>query len=208
MKNIVKITAQSALAAAMMMAGSAFAADAGTYYLGWGVGTTNSDYSSSTCNTDFGVPDCKVSSNGTNYKLLAGYNFSSMFAVEAAYGNLGDVKIESQSAGGSLTQKTMAFNVDGVANFAMGSGFDLNARLGAFSADTKSSGGGGTDGSANKTGLDFGVGASYDFNKNIIGRIDVQRFTDVSKDSDPSSANTPTFKNNLTLISLALVYNF
>lgn len=198
---------------------SSQAGDAGTWYLGIGAGQADGDLSSSKCIDDVNNSNggtiaglsCSVSSTDTAVKLLGGYNITPNIALEGGYADLGKMKatISTPGGGGQFSQKTTAFNLDVVGNLPLANNFGLMARLGMFDASSQgSSDQGSSNTTNNSTGLHFGVGGSYSFTKNVIGRLEYERYNNTGKDDNGCDNCTGTVKYNISVISAAAVYNW
>ena len=130
------------------LAASSFAAAPG-FYVGGEVGSTKFD---------------GASGNEASYGVVAGYNFNQNFAVEAGYGRLGKVDFMGYDVKFDQTQVSL------IGSLPLNNEFSVYARLGYN--DLKASVAGS---SASDTGALYGVGVGYNFNKNISGRLEVQR---------------------------------
>lgn len=210
-----------------LLAGSIFAlaslnshaGDAGTWYLGVGAGQADGDFSDSKCvdqiNSSNGFPvaglTCSVSSTDTAIKLLGGFNITPNIAIEGAYADLGQVKANASTPSGTaqFKQKTTAFNLDLVGNLPLSNGFGLSAKVGVFDASSEATDDQGDASTTNSsTGLHFGVGGNYSFNKNVVGRLEYERYNDTGKNDDGCSNCAGSVKYNISVISAAVVYNW
>jgi OOP family OmpA-OmpF porin len=138
-----------ALAAVLAtLTASSFAAAPGAY-VGGEVGSTKFD---------------GVSGNKASYGVVAGYNFNQNFAVEAGYGRLGKVDIMGYDVKFNQAQVSV------IGSVPLNSEFNVYARLGYNNLEASVNGS-----SASDNGALYGVGVGYNFNKNVSGRLEVQR---------------------------------
>jgi opacity protein-like surface antigen len=207
----------------------ALAAAPGTFYLGGAIGSASNDYSTGKCNDDSLdvryyiytqtnlITECKIKSSGDGFKLMAGYNITPNFAIEGAYDDLGKITadlndIYSGSTVGSVEQKTTAVTIDGVGNFPLGNGFVISGKIGFYSASQKSTDDMGDDDTTKaSSGLHLGASAGYAFNHNLSARVEYERFSDVGATNVSDNFmnyKAPTFKSNIDLVSVGLIYNY
>jgi len=206
----------AAIVAALFLAfsGAARAQDRG-FYLGAGGGQSKA-LNPVNCSEGFDLnfPFTCNSSNdtATGWKVFGGYQFSKYLAAEAGYFDLGKFKTSAtglfQGFGGSTVTTQFhptGFNVDAIGTLPLGEGFGLLARVGLFrwtlkselnvntiavsSSETKS-----------EISADFGLGAKWDFARNMGARVEWQRFTSIGSGD--------TGKSDVDLISLSLLYRF
>ena len=185
------------LSMAALCAAPAFAADAGTIYLGGNVGQSSTDYSSDKCSQDVGF-DCTTDTSDTAIKLNAGYHITPQLAAEMGYIDMGKVNLtfpQFGSAGGEI--KSHAIYLDAVGTLPLQTGgLALTGRIGLFSSDTTFSvhgGGGSASDSQSASDLNFGVGLEMPFNKNLSGKLELERFDSVGKGGGNSGANISVF---------------
>lgn len=157
----------------------AFAASDG-FYVGGDFGVSNTAYSHSDFNY---MTDAHVDKTGVAGGAFFGYQMSPMLAAELGYTrparvNLDNITMASNTPGGlttlsngSITMNIWDFAIKGMV--PLKNGFGLNAKVGA--AYVKYNVGGGLDQSNlgsmykdnSKVLPEAGLGASYDFNKNV-----------------------------------------
>jgi len=190
------------------------------WYIGAGAGQSKATNAAS-CSDLNGVLDpgfsCSSNDTGTGLKVFAGYQFNPYLGVEGSYVDLGKFKI---SASGTValnpatadgSDKASGFGLDAVGTLPINEQFGLLARVGAFHWTLDSTAsvtlGGGipnpTTTASEKpsgTGVDFGVGAKYDFNSVAGLRVEWQRFKSIGNDD--------TGKSDVDLISASLLYRF
>jgi OOP family OmpA-OmpF porin len=214
----------SSAALLLLFAGAACAQSEG-WYIGVGAGQSKARDAAS-CSDLEGIfqPGFSCTSNDTStgWKLFAGYQFNQYFAAEAGYVDLGTFKISGNGnfAGPPLppgpgtatgSDKASGFNLDAVGTLPISQEFGLLGRVGIFAWKLNAT----TDASQTNaiptlsvsssdkpsgTGLDFGVGAKYDFNSVAGLRAEWQRFKSIGNDA--------TGKSDVDLISASLLYRF
>lgn len=187
------------------------------WYMGIGIGQSKAKQIAS-C-SDLGAlltpsSSCSTEDTSSGKKLFGGYQFDQYVAVEAGYVDLGKFTLSASNnfpsppplftASGSDTVK--GYSVDAVGTWPITAEFALLGRIGVFrwtledsataSAVTTVS----TSDKATGTGADFGVGAKYDFDKNMGVRAEFQRFKSIG--------NNTTGKSDVDLISASFVYRF
>ena len=144
-----------------ILASSAFADDAGKYYIAADLGSAT--YSGATI-TVGGVPSTFANPGTTN--LAAGYRFNSNFSLELGYHQLGDSTLSNSIGGVTLSAKSVTLSAIGA--YPLNSTFDLLGKVGfASNSYTVAATGGYTfaDGtqsaSGSSSGTNWGVGAAY-----------------------------------------------
>lgn len=160
---------------AALLAGSSVAAFAQTAYVG--VDLVNSR---SSLNIP-GVVD--QSSSKTSGKLVIGYNFNPTWAIEGGYVDLGNPTYNFTVATVPVSVKTDANSwfLAGKATAPINDQFSFYGKLGFARNHLKASAsaavpGGFASASDNKTALYAGIGAQYNFNKNIGWTVELERF--------------------------------
>ncbi len=135
------------------LSGAAFAADTNSVYVGADVGATKYD---------------GLSGNKTSVGIFGGYNFNSNFAAELSYRNLGDIDF------GPVTVKAKQTAISVIGAYPLNTEFKVYARLGyndlKAEAEYK-----GNKASRSTTGGLFGLGLSYQFAPNVVGRVEFQQ---------------------------------
>ncbi len=191
------------------------AARAQVWYAGAGIGQSGADTCSSLNLLDQGF-SCSGNESSTGWKVFAGYEISRNLAVEGGYVDFG--KFQTSASGtiflqpGTVTGsvKGSGFSLDAVGTLPFGKAFGLFGRIGvlAWSLDATAHraapgtpyDGATSGGSASGTSVEFGVGAKYDFNKNLGVRAEFQKFASVGSDA--------TGKSDMSLIAASVVYRF
>jgi OOP family OmpA-OmpF porin len=98
------------------------------------------------------------SEDDTAWRIAAGYRLSRTFAAEVGYANFGDF-----GGGDDATSLELV----GTAHFPMGNQFSLYGLAGLAMIEV---------GDEDETELTFGVGAQYDFSRNMGLRLQWQRY--------------------------------
>ena len=205
------------------------AAIPGTFYLGGAIGSVSNDYSSGRCNDDSlnvisyidnqngVIAECSIKARDNAYKLLFGHYITSNFSMEFAYADLGRISASFNDVSmgrivKSIEQQTVAVTLDGVGTFWLSNGFSMSAKLGLYTAGQKSSDDLNDDKNAHRSrGLNIGVAGSHAFNPNLSARLEFERYSDVGTTNVTDNFDNykaPSFKSNIDLFSLGLVFNF
>jgi len=206
-----------ALFVATLFTGAAYAQDKG-FYLGVGAGGSKTRQPAD-CSTPpgIGASSCSIGDTGTGWKLFGGYQLNPSLALELAYVDLGKFKTTiglTGVLGGSIGDLSATFHPTGysadvVGTLPLGTGFGVLGRIGVFrwALDASSTGNVSLPGIADPfheevTGynIDFGVGAKWDFTRNLGARVEFQRF--------PKIGNNDTGKSDVDLLSASLLYRF
>lgn len=187
-----KLILTSLIAAAGAMSSAAVAQG----YMGVGVG--QSDYK----------VDCAATSHcdtkDTGAKIFGGFMVTPNFGIEAAYFDLGKAKASGSEP--DLGNFNLSGKADGVALYgvvmAPFDNFNVFAKLGVASTkvkvDVTSSLHGPASQSERSTELAWGLGAGYQFTKNVGARLEFERFRMKFEGE----------KDNIDLVSLGIVYRF
>ena len=163
----------TAVIAVLGLAGAAFALPAAAQYR-----DRSPALSSAYVGANIGQSKFRNACNGftgcddkdTAFKLFGGYQFTPNIAAELGYTDLGKI--------GGINVKGNAWDLSAVGMWPLASQISLLGRLGAYHGELKD---GGSD---TKNGLTFGLGAQYDFNRNIGVRAEWQRFNNMSSNVD------------------------
>lgn len=142
------------------VAGTSHAAEAGSWYLGTGIGAVQTKIN---LDDDEGFQEDK---NGTAFKIFGGYQFNENWALELQYANLGTYKRTYDF--GSLNVKTQAVSLSGVGMLPLTTDFSLLGKAGVAMQKGKLSVDGSNEvGTETKSALLLGVGAEYSLTKNV-----------------------------------------
>ena len=143
------------------------------------------------------------------FKLFGGYQFNPHFAVEGGYADLGKVKGSGVTSGVNLdaSTKLSAWDVAAVGSWPFASQFSVFGKLGAYYGTVDStgtaSGAGGSASAAAKdsnVGFTYGLGARYDFTRNLAARAEWQRYNKMGGDN--------TGKSDVDVLGLSLLWKF
>lgn len=143
------------------------------------------------------------------FRFAAGYNITSMFAVEAGYAMIGNSIIDSNFGAGVTAQetlKTSSLQVAGLANYAINDTFGVFGKLGfantKVDATLTSNVGVNAALSGSKTALLLGLGAQYNINKQFAIRA---QYEDFGKVKVGAGANSDV---GIKMVSIGGAYNF
>lgn len=205
------------LGTALLASASAALAAGNTWYLGGNVGSSMINIDESSVNDAFraaGATTASTSSDDrdTGYKIFAGYQFNDWLGLEFGYFDMGkfstttNFTVGAVPGTGKLEWKVKdGYFVDAVGTLPLANGFSLFGRLGAYSAKTELNGFAGavrvSSASDRSSDLHWGIGAGYDFNKNVGVRLEWERFQKVGD-------NNTTGRGDVDLASIGIVYRF
>ncbi|NJD36136.1 MAG: hypothetical protein FIA96_15125 [Betaproteobacteria bacterium] len=211
--NIKHITAATILSLAMA---SAFAGD---WYVVGSVGQAKAqDSGASDIDRELiaaGVTGLasSVDDTDTGYKLQVGYNFTKNWGIEGGYVDLGEMtykatgRIGAVAASAKARAEVTGWNIAGVGTLPINEQFSLFGKLGAIYADVDvkaTATGGGISASDHASTTDwkanFGVGATYKFNKQWGMRAEWERFDNLGDNN--------TGKTDVDLLSVGVVFSF
>lgn len=202
------------LGAALAACGHAFAQDeAKGFYAGVSAGQSKFK---GACDSDSGIAISNCKDTDTAWKIFGGYQFTPNLAVEIGYNDFGRISGDATLSlagftftGNSKIEAT-AFELTGVGTLPLGHDFSLYGKLGVYYAETKASAsvtmttppflGNSASQSDNNTNLTFGVGARYDFTRNIGVRAEWQRFSKVGSDQ--------VGKGDIDVLAIGGLYRF
>ncbi|MDB4068821.1 outer membrane beta-barrel protein [Pseudomonadales bacterium] len=149
----------------------------------------------------------------TSYKLQLGYSFTPNFAVEGGYIDLGKFQYSAAFTGPAVGSavaevKAAGINLGAVASYPMNDQFEIFGKLGIINAKVEASAtasGGGVTLSENisetKVKGYWGVGAAYNFNKQLGLHLAWERFNKLGDDEK-------TGESDVDLVSLGLKLSF
>ena len=142
----------------------------------------------------------QVDGKDTAWKLFGGYMFSRNFGAELSYIQLGDTSYSGTFFGSPVTGgnvEVSGFNVSAIGSFPINPQFSLFGKIGFFMWDAEASdrtGGVPFSAKTDGTDLSFGLGATYNFSRNLGVRAEWERLKVEDADAD--------------LLSIGLVYRF
>lgn len=138
----------------------------------------------------------------TAFKIFGGYSFTQNIALELGYVDLG--KATLSGPGGKDEIKATAFDLTGVFSWPFSnSGFSVFGRAGLYSGKLELSG---VDhGSKTTTDLTYGLGAGYDFNRNLGLRAEWQRYSKMKVRNDANGAEDD---GDVDALTIGVLYRF
>jgi OOP family OmpA-OmpF porin len=224
-----KITVQSGLSAAsrrqpwkvisfaasvaVLSMQAAHAQDTG-WYAGINAGATHNTLKNGDVDNALGKQGVTSSSSldtrDNIYGLNLGYQFNRNFAVEGGYVDLGKYNFSSNISApaadtASGTYKAKGFTASAVGILPLQNGFSAYGKVGLIVADTKldaSSGTGATTlGNTSKTSTHptVGLGLSYDFTKQVVGKAEWNRY---------GVGNSDTGRGDIDAYTVGVAYKF
>jgi OOP family OmpA-OmpF porin len=164
------------------------------------------DISSALSNSGLAPTGSSLDDTDTAWKLYLGYQFNPNFAVEGGYVDMGKFDFSSTTAGGSLSGELKTKNgvfIDAVGIIPLQNNFSIFGKLGLYSvkSELSGSGAGGSVSASHTTGdVTYGIGAGYDFTRNLAARLEWERFNKVG--------DNRTAEADLDMVSVGVVYKF
>ena len=177
----------------------AFAQDSG-WYLGASAGQSIArDWCPSSLLVGESCDDTKSA-----YGVFGGYQVNKYLGAELGYTDLGEFK--ASEPGIALTSKVKGFELLGVGTIPINPQFEVYGKVGVFFWDLKVS----CEGtlcavgslSEKATDLTYGLGAKFNFTKNVGARVQYQRYKDIGDDA------TLGGKTDVDVISVGVVFKF
>ena len=203
------------LAGALAGATAPVFAQAG-WYAGLALGSSNVDLNASVVAVSGATSTNFVSDQrDPGVKVFAGYRFNRHFALEGGYAWLGEFQATTQVTApstGALNAdiRVIGLFVDALALLPIGERFAAYAKLGVLGSEVRTfratSGtatpapGVSTNASTDAANLSYGLGAQYDFAKNVTLRVEWQLYADVG------DSNAGEF--DVDLYSVGLLFRF
>jgi OmpA-OmpF porin, OOP family len=182
------VVAALGIAAATLALPAAAQMSMSSGYIGGSLGQSN-------FKADCGGIDCDK--KDTSFRIFGGYQFTPNIAAELGYTDLGKLKVDLGPFGSGDVSAT-AWDLSGVFTWPIANQFGVFGRIGFARVEAKPGGVLGGD-SETKTGLTWGLGGSYDFNRNLGLRLEFQRFR-----ADAGGGDTADIDN----LSLGVVWRF
>jgi len=134
----------------------------------------------------------------TAWRILGGWQLNRHFGAEIAYTDFGE--FSASFAGVDQKIEANAFELVGVGTYPLAEGFSLYGKLGLYRADSEGSTSLGDSASETNTGLTFGIGGRYDFNRNFGLRVEWQRYSDVGGGEFE--------KDDIDMLSVGVIWKF
>ncbi|MDE2599279.1 MAG: outer membrane beta-barrel protein [Rhodocyclaceae bacterium] len=192
----------------------AHAQDSG-WYAGAKAGVTKARQTDGGINSAFAgqgmTADTSLDQRDNIYSLNLGYQFHKNFALEGGYVDLGKYNFHSNISAPTADTASGDYRVKGWTASAVGilplnNGFSAYGKLGAVFADTKFNAAsdigataiGGT--SKSSTRPLYGLGVSYDFTKQVVGKAEWTRYDGLG--------NGSTGKSDIDTYTVGVAYKF
>lgn len=138
----------------------------------------------------------------TAFRLFGGYQFNRFVAAEIGYADMGKAKLTGP--GGTDEMAATAFDLSAVLSYPFASsGFNVFGRLGLYAGKIELSGP--DHGSKNSTNVTFGVGAGYDFSKNLGVRGEWQRYSKMKVRNDVTAVEDD---GDVDMLSIGVLWRF
>jgi len=194
------MTGLCVLAAMMLAAGTAMAADSG-FYAALDAGRSKAK---DACT---GIPaGFSCSNTGTVIRIGGGYQLNDNFGAEISYGDYGDSNANGVVLGIpiSATINGSGFQASVVGSLPIGESFALTGKLGVANTKVKASatgGGFGVNASATNTTGVFGIGVRYQLSNSVALRA---QYEDLGNVGDAVT----TGKSRLTLLTVGVAIGF
>lgn len=188
------------LASAMAFTRPAFAQDPG-FYIGGALGQSSFDVECA------GTTSCDDSDS--SWKIFGGYHFNKHFAVEFGYADLGQTtaSVPVPPFNVNIAFETTVWDLVAVGSLPIADRFSIFGKAGLYMADTEVNGSaaglGSVSESDNNTDLIYGIGARFDFTRNLGVRLEWQRYQDVGGEFFGVTAET-----DVDVISAAVIWKF
>jgi len=175
--STIKLFAAAVLVLSGLVAASA--APAQGFYIGGSVG--QSDFDDSNVIPDL-ITSGSVDGSDTGFKIFGGYQFSPYFGLELSWVDLGKASYSGRFGalnvtGGTL--ETSGLNFSAVGILPLGSNFALLGKVGFFAWESDASdvtGGLPFSGTEDGSDVSYGIGASFNFTRNLSLRAEWERF--------------------------------
>jgi OOP family OmpA-OmpF porin len=122
-----------------------------------------------------GVPGgVSCDDSATTFKLFGGYQFNRHIAAELGYSDK-LAEVSASGFGASASAKASAWELVAIPSYPLTDQFSVYGKIGGYYSEMKGSNG------AKETdnGLTFGLGAGYQFTRNVGMRVEWQRYSDV-----------------------------
>jgi OOP family OmpA-OmpF porin len=209
-----KAAIAAGLASTLVFTATAHAADNQGWYGGLNLGRSHLGLSGSDLDNGFASRGITSSSalerRDTAYSLTGGYQFNRNLAVEGSFVNLGRFDYQTSTTApvaGSISGRygVHGFGVSAVGILPLQQGFSVYGKAGLLLARTEleangSAGLATSETHSHSTNGTFGLGLSYDFTKNIVGKAEWNRYARVG--------DSNTGRGDIDLYSLGVAYKF
>ena len=190
----IKLFAGAVLVLGGLVAASAVPAQG--FYIGGSVG--QSDYDDNNAIPDL-ITSGSVDGSDTGLKIFGGYQFNQHFGLELSWVDLGKAGYSGRFGALNVTGgtvETSGLNFSAVGTWPLGSNFALFGKIGFFAWESDASdvtGGLPFSGTQDGSDVSYGIGASFNFTKNLSMRAEWERFKAVG---------------DIDLLSIGVVFKF
>ena len=141
----------------------------------------------------------------TAWKAFGGYQLNRNFAAELGYTNLGEFKA---SAGGlSDNAKVNAWELSALAAWPLMNQFAVYGRLGTYRANVKEETNFVGNFEHTNSDLTYGLGAQYDFTRNLGLRLEWQRYAKMGG-GEVAFGPSPGDKSDVDVFGLSALWRF
>jgi len=181
---------------------SVSSAMAGSYYVAADFGRTTAI---DNCNEPPFVGSYGCEDTASLWRVAAGYQFTPMWGAEFSYGDYG--KANGWVNGAALTEEDWrvdGIQLSGIGTFPIAGGFSVIGKLGISRTTAYIHAiyyGASISQSATNATFSAGIGAQYDFNINVMARVQYESLGNVG---DSNTIGT----SKVTLLSAGIVYKF
>ena len=188
------------MASTLVFTGPTLAQDTG-FYVGGALGQTSFDVDCT------GTTSCD--DKDSSWKIFGGYQFNKHFALEFGYADLGETtaSVSVPPFNVNLALEATVWDLVAVGSLPIADRFSIFGKIGLYRADTDINGTvpglGSASESDSNTDLTFGVGARYDFTRNLGVRFDWQRCQDVGGEFFGVTA-----ESDVDVMSVAVIWKF
>lgn len=129
-----------------------------------------------------GVTNSSTDAHRNTLRAGVGYRFNQFWGIEGGYVDIGRMELTASGPAGSYTSKTKLrggqFALVGYLPLG-DSNFDIIGKIGALYTRTEFTDSAGTDAKENNWRNYWGLGLQYQFNRNVFGRLEFERYQDV-----------------------------
>ena len=194
---------KKALVAVLGVTAAAFAFPAAAQnlsavYIGGGIGQSKAKDG---CSGVSG-PGVSCDDKDTSFRLFGGYQFTPNISAELGYADHGKAKLSGP--GGTDELAATAWDLSGIFQWPFSNtGFSVFGRLGLYVGKVELSGP--DHGDKTSSNVTFGLGAGYDFNRNIGVRAEWQRYSKMKARNDATGVED---EGDVDALSIGVLYRF
>ena len=183
----------------MLPAAAQMTSDTSAFYVGGGFGQSKAK---EWCSTAGGI---SCDDRDTAWRAFGGYQLNRNFAAELGYTNLG--KFTASAGGLTDDAKVNAWDLSLLAAWPFMNQFAVYGRLGAYRANAKEETNFVGNFEHSNTDLTYGLGAQYDFTRNLGMRVEWQRYAKVGG-GDVALGTSPGDKSDIDVFGLSALWRF